>query len=164
MQTHCTRLDLCHRLLTSLAQSMTRVCLEPAPRTHIDRLRAFVVPIIANAWVAAVGQPSPMTGFALVVMAELGGILLRLPAIQAVLATAAKSIAFALAALTFQLAATWQARIAAISAVPAALGARHPPFDFQILCNVKQPLVRAGYHSASGRPQSNTQQLPRRTS
>lgn len=164
MQTRCTRLDLCHRLLASLAQSMTGVCLVPAPRTHIDRLRAFVVPVIANAWVAAMGQPSPMTWFALVVTAELGGILLRRPAIQAVQATVAKSIAFALATLTFQLAANWQTRLPARSAFPAAIVARTPASDFQILRNFNPPRVRVGHHSAGGHLLCNAHHPLRRTS
>jgi len=114
------------------------------------------MPIIANASIAAMGQPSPMTGFALLVMAELGGCLLRLPAVRAAIFAAARIMVTILAGLTFQMSAQRQGQ--------AAPEASRPAFILQTLCEVKQPHPRAGYHSAGGRPQFNTLHSPRRTS
>jgi hypothetical protein len=156
MHTSDLCLDQCHRLFSKPALALAGSCLATAPRTQLDRVRAVAMPVIANAWIAAMGQPSPMTGFALVVMAELGGCLLRLPAVRAAIFAAARSMATILAGLTFQMSAQRQG--------PAAPDASRPAFILKTLCAVKQPRARAGYHSAGGRPQCNALHPPRRTS
>ena len=156
MHTSLLRLDQCHRLL-----SKRGLTLAAAPRTLIDRLRAVALPVIANAWIAAMGQPSPTTGFALVVMAELGSCLLRNPTIRMAILKAARSMASVLAGLALRLLVQRQVQMAPLSTAP---DATQPAFVMQTLREVKQPDAGLGYHSAGGRPQCNLLYSPRRTS
>lgn len=138
-------------MLSRLALDVASGCLAAAARAQLDRIHALALPVVVKAWAAAMGQPSPMAGFAVVVLAELGGGLLRLPALRTVIAALARNMVFALAALTVLLAA-------------AAIEAKRPAFVLQTLRDIKQLHARAGYHSAGGRPQCNAQHPPRRTS
>jgi hypothetical protein len=164
MQSTRLRLDPCHRIVSEFLQAFTISRLASAPRAQVDRIRALAIPIIANAWVAAMGQPSPMTGFALVVAAELGARLLRQPALRAAIGASARRTVFALAALTFQLAVDRQGRWTRLSRMPAAMTLKRPALVLQTLCDVKQSQDRPGYQSAGSRPQSTVQHPPRRAS
>ena len=159
MHASLLRLDPCQRLL-----SKTGLALAAAPRTWPGRLRATALPIIANAWIAAMGQPSPMTVFALAIMAELGGCLLRLPAVRAAIVAAARSMAIVLAGLTLRMSVQGQGQAVPVSGMPAAPETSRPAFILQTLCEVKQSHAGAGYHSAGGRPQCNALHSPRRPS
>ena len=128
------------------------------------RIRALVVPVLANAWAGAVNQPSPAAGFALVVTLDLIRRLLRLPATKALLATWSSRFVLAIATLTFQLAAHRQPQIACRPDMPAAREARRPAFVFQILCNVKPQRDRPGITLRTHRPPFNAQHPPRTTS
>jgi hypothetical protein len=151
MQTSRTRLHPAHRM-------------SAADRSRIERIRAQFAPVVASAWVAAIGQPSPMAGFALAVATELGRGLLRLPAMRAILAAWSRLVILASATLTFQLAAARQGPAAWRPGLPAADAAKRPALFLQLLSNVKQQTRQAGYHFADDRPQHNMQHPPRSTS
>lgn len=153
MRTGRTRLDPCQRLLNAAVLALGA--------TRMDRIRAMVVPVLANAWAGAVNQPSPAAGFALVVALELVGRLLRLPATRAFLAAWSRRVILAIATLTFQLAADRQQQIARRPGMPAAKEAGRPAFVFQTLCNVKQQLGRPGITLRTHLPQFNPQHPPR---
>lgn len=144
-------------MVTGLLQAYTIARLALAPRAQVDRIRALAVPIIANAWIAAMGQPSPMTGFALVVTAQLGAKLLRQPALRSAIGASARRTVFALAAFTCQLAVDRQGRwtrLSRISRMPAAIAVKRTALVLQTLCDVRQLQERPGYQSAGSRPQS----------
>jgi hypothetical protein len=156
MQSKGRRLDVGHRMLTALAEALGSIGL-----AQLRRIHELALPVIANAWIAAMGQPSPTTMFVLGVMAGLGRSLLCQPAIRDVLGASSRSAVFALAALTFQLAVDRQAGPTGVALMPAEK-ARRPAFVLQRLCKRKHGQAGSGYHSAGRRPQSTVQHSPRR--
>lgn len=159
MQSTRRRFDLCHRVWIALAGAPGSIGL--APRAQLRRIHELAMPVIANAWIAAIGQPSPTTMFVLVVMAGLSRSLLCQPAIRDTIGASARSTVFALAALTFQLAVDRQAWPTGVTLMPAEK-ARRPAFILQKLCKRKHGQAGSGYHSAGRRPQSTVQHQPRR--
>ena len=159
MQSTRHRFDIAHRMWTALAEALGSIGL--APRAQLRRVHELAVPVIANAWIAAIGQPSPTTVFVLGMMAGLGRGLLYQPAIRDAIGASARSMVFALAALTFQLAVDRQAWQTGLTLMPAEK-ARRPAFVLQRLCKLKHGTAGSGYHSAGRRLQSTVQQPPRR--
>ena len=159
MQSTRRRFDIAHRMWTALAEALGSIGL--APRAQLRRLHELAVPVIANAWIASIGQPSPITVFVLGVMAGLGRCLLCQPATQDIIGASARSMVFVLAALTFELAVDRQASETGVSLMPAEK-ARRPAFVLQRLCKLKHGTAGSGYHSAGRHPQSTVQQPPRR--
>jgi hypothetical protein len=156
MQSTRRRFDAGHRMWNALAEALGSIGLAPLRRIH-----ELAMPVIANAWIAAIGQPSPTTVFVLGVMAGLGRSLLCQPAVRDAIGASARSTVFALAALTFQIAVDRQAGTAGVSLMPAEK-ARRPAFVLQRLCKRKHGQAGSGYHSAGRRPQSTVQHPPRR--
>ncbi len=159
MQSTRRRFDIDHRMWTALAEALGNIVL--APRGQLRRIHELVMPVIANAWIAAIGQPSPTTVFMLCVMAGLGRSLLCQPAIRDAIGASARSTVFALAALSFQLAVDRQAWPTGVTLMPAEK-ARRPAVVLQKLCKRKHGQAGFGYHSAGRRPQSTVQYQPRR--
>jgi hypothetical protein len=151
MQTAAHDLDAGHRKARWLAA---------APRALAGRIHALAISAIEKAWVA-MGQPSPVAGFALLVMVELGRGLLRLPAVQAVVGALSRGMLVALAALAFLYAADRQGQARGMTA---AAEAKRPTFIRQALCDINCSRSSSGYHSASRRSQPTPQHQPRRTS
>jgi hypothetical protein len=148
MQTAGPRLEAAHCKARWLAM---------APRAFARPIHALAMSAIEKAWVA-MGQPSPMAGFALLVMIELGRGLLRLPAARAIAGASARRILFALAALTFLLAADRHDQ---------ARGGRDESKALSMhsgLCDVNRWRDSSGYHFAGKRPHFTVQHQPRRTS
>jgi len=150
MQTARPRLEAGHRKATCAA---TR-------RALAGRVHGLAIFAIEKAWVA-LGEPSPMAGFALLVLFALGRGLLRLPAARVIVDALARAILLALAALTFLFAADRQGQARGAAA---AINAKRPPFILQALCNINRLGDSFGYHSAGSRPQCIVQHQPRRTS
>jgi hypothetical protein len=144
---------------TTLVQALGSIGL--APRAQIERVQELAMPVIVNAWIAAMGQPSPTTVFVLVAMAELGRSLLHQAGVRIVSGASARSTVFVLAALTFQLAVDLQARPTGVSLMSVEK-ARRPPFVLQRLCKRKHGQAGSGYHFAGRRQQSTVQHQPRR--
>jgi hypothetical protein len=159
MQRTRHRFDMGHRMWTALAEALGSIGL--APRAQLRRIHELAMPIIVNAWIAAIGQPSPTTVFVLGVMAGLGRGLLCQPAIRDTIGASARSAVFAMAALTFQLAVDRQAGPTGASPMPVEK-ARRPAFVLQKLCKRKHGQAGSGYHFASRRLQCTVQHQSRR--
>ena len=147
MQTAGPRLEASHCKPTWLAV---------APRALAGRIHALAMSAVEKAWMAMF-QPSPMAGFALLVLIELGRGLLRLPAARAVAGASARGISFALATLTFLLAADRHDQ---------ARGGRDESKALSIhsgLCDVNRWREFPGFHFADRRPHCTVQHQPRRT-
>jgi hypothetical protein len=93
------------RLSSRLTQTCASGRLSPVALMHVSGIARVAVPVITRAWIASMGQPSPTTGFALAMMLELGGFLLRLPGVRMGITRSIRAMGLAVTAAIFRIAA-----------------------------------------------------------
>jgi hypothetical protein len=93
------------RRLSKVPQTCSMRRISPAALMDVSRIARLAVPVITRAWIASMGQPSPTTGFALAMMLELGGCLLRLPGIRMGITRSVRAMGLAVTAAIFRIAA-----------------------------------------------------------
>ena len=128
MQTACSYRMILLRRLSRLPQTCSMRRISPAALMHVSRIARLAVPVVTRAWIASMGQPSPTTGFALAMMLELGGCLLRLPGIRMGITRSIRAMGLAVTAAIFRVAADNRSRAASVLTPMGPYNVARPPY------------------------------------